>query len=449
MKSLPINGRVAIIDDQINQAKPIMQELSKRKIPFSYYDGNPENLPTQEEDDNNLRVLFLDINLIDNAVHPVKILYPVVLANIDRIVSANNFPYILICWSRNEKEYEEIIEQLYNDLPHKKPIASIQLIKSDFFSLDGEKTENYDQNIEGLFRKISDDLTTHVTFNNLLMWENHIHKAIDNALSESLSIIENDWDASANWIFTKWSFASAGKNYDSYTPLEKAKAAYHTLNHFLYENIENEIERGIVSNIRFEEDKADRGLSLAKFNEKLLFSFVATKAKEAGRIVMTPEDYSEFRDMLSFAITGENEELKGILQGIESINEKRKAKNKYYKTVREQIRIDWDIFKLVINPVCDFAQNKVKRNRVIPGIFMKKQYRSLINKNTDSLYVSPVFYYTRKESEYFFILDFRYFTSEKDDEGESSVKLKQQVLSEILSKLSRHINRQGLLFVED
>lgn len=448
MKTLPINGRIVIIDDQINQARPIMQELSKRKIPFAYYDGNPENLPIQEED-NNLRVLFLDINLIDNAVHPVKMLYPVVYANVDRIVNTKNFPYILICWSRNWNEYNEIIERLYNDLPDKKPIASIQMTKSDFFSLDGEKTENYGQKIEGLFKQIADALTTHVTFKNLLMWENHIHKAIDNALSESLSIIENDWDASANWIFTKWSVASAGKNYKSYTPLERAKAAYHTLNHFLYENIEYEIEREIVSDIRFEEDKSDKKLSLAKFNEKLLFSFVSTRANESGRIVLTSEDYSEFKDMLSFAITGVDETLKEILRVIEPIDERQKERYKYYKTIREQIREDWDIFKLVINPVCDFAQNKVKRNRVIPGIFIKKQYLSLINNNTDSLYVSPVFYYTRKQSEYFFILDFRYFTSEKNDEGKSSLKLKQQVLSEILSKLSRHINRQGLLFVDD
>lgn len=449
MKSLPINGRIAIVDDQINQARPIMQELSKRKIPFSYYDGNPENLPVQEDSDNNLRVLFLDINLIDNAVHPVKTLYPVVFANINRIVSDTNFPYILICWSRNWKEYEEIIEKLYNDLPDKKPIASIQLVKSDFFSLDGEKTECYDEKMEGLFRQIEIALTAHTTFHNLLLWENHIHKAIDNALSESLSIIENDWDSSADWIFTKWSLASAGKNYNSYTPLEKAKAAYYTLNHFLYENIENQIEREISGETVFSEDKTERGLSLSKFNEKLLFSFVSTKAKEAGRIVITPEDYSEFKETLCFAITGEDEGLKNVLQGIKDINEIKKTKNKYYKSTREEIRNNWDIFKLVINPVCDFAQNKVKRNRVIPGIFIEKRYRGLINNNTDSLYISPVFYYTRKKSEYFFILDFRYFTSEKEDQGISSVKLKQQVLSEILSKLSRHINRQGLLFVED
>lgn len=48
----------------------------------------------------------------------------------------------------------------------------------------------------------------------------------------------------------------------------------------------------------------------------------------------------------------------------------------------------------------------------------------------------------------FFILDFRYLTSEKEDKGDSKVKLKQVVLAEILSKLSRHINRQGLLTIE-
>lgn len=57
--------------------------------------------------------------------------------------------------------------------------------------------------------------------------------------------------------------------------------------------------------------------------------------------------------------------------------------------------------------------------------------------------------YTKKQNEYFFILDFRYFTSEKEDEGESCIKLKQQVLAEILSKLSRHINRQGILYIDE
>jgi hypothetical protein len=448
MTGLPINGRVAIIDDQIDQAKPLMQELSKRRIPFTYYDGRSENIPEDAICANEIRVLFLDINLIDNQVHSVKELYATVHANIDRIISENNFPYILICWSRHEKEYNEIKDKLEKDLPNKKSIASISLVKSDFFALDGNKTSNYDDKINQLFDVIETLMSKHITFQNLLIWENHIHIATNKALSESVSIINQDWNKSADWIFTKWGMAFAGKNFDSQSDKEKVIAAYRTLNHFLHETIEEEIEK-TDSTVKFAVEK-DSDLSLSKFNEKLLFSFVQTKSKESGRIVITPEDYSEFKETLNYAINGEDQELRNKLQGIgDDPNKIKTIKNKYYKEKRQAIRNDWDIFKLVINPVCDFVQNKLKRNRVIPGIFIKKEYRELINDKTDALYVSPNFHYSKKNSEYFFILDFRYFTSEKEDNGESRLKLKQQVLSEILSKLSRHINRQGIIFIDE
>lgn len=121
---------------------------------------------------------------------------------------------------------------------------------------------------------------------------------------------------------------------------------------------------------------------------------------------------------------------------------------KYYSNVRKNIRTDWDIFKLVINAPCDYAQKKVKMSKAIPGIFVKSEFRKWFNNSSDALFISPVFYYRLKDADYFFILDFRYLKSEKEDKGESQVKLKQVVLAEILSKLSRHINRQGLLTIE-
>ena len=86
--------------------------------------------------------------------------------------------------------------------------------------------------------------------------------------------------------------------------------------------------------------------------------------------------------------------------------------------------------------------------RVIPGYFVESKYRDWFKSNSDALFISPDFYYRAKEGDYFFILDFRYLTSEKEDKGNSNLRLKQVVLAEILSKLSRHINRQGLLTIE-
>jgi hypothetical protein len=420
MVGLPITGRVAIVDDQIDQAKPLMQELSKRRIPFTYYDGLSEHLP-EEAICNNIRVVFLDINLIDNRSHQVKELYSTVYANINRIVSENNFPYILVCWSRNEQEYNEIKKLLEQDLPNKKSIVSIPLVKSDFFKLDGSPTSDCNDKISNLFNDIEKQLSGHTTFQNLLTWENHIHNATNKALSESLSTINQDWDKSADWIFTKWGTAFAGKKFNSHSNQEKVIASYRTLNHFLHETIEEEIENTDPTVSFVVENDSD--VSLAKFNEKLLFSFVQTKSKESGRIVITPEDYSEFKEILNYAINGDDQELRNRLKDISDPQQIKRTRNQYYKENRNAIRQTWDIFKLVINPVCDFAQDKVKRSRIIPGIFIEKKYRDLVNDKTDALYISPTFHYSKKDSEYFFMLDFRYFTSEKDDDGESMLKL--------------------------
>jgi len=53
---------------------------------------------------------------------------------------------------------------------------------------------------------------------------------------------------------------------------------------------------------------------------------------------------------------------------------------------------------------------------------------------------------------YFLLLDFRFFTSIGKDEINDSVqplfRIRQNLLTEIQSKLSHHINRQGLLYLE-
>ena len=64
MESLiPLNGRIAIVDDQIEQALPLMRVFAKNNIPYVYYKGNDiEYLPEQPEND--IRILLLDLNLL-------------------------------------------------------------------------------------------------------------------------------------------------------------------------------------------------------------------------------------------------------------------------------------------------------------------------------------------------------------------------------------------------
>lgn len=442
---LPINGRIVIVDNSIKQALPLMKEFGKLRLSYSYYDGSPEDLP-QEGSTVDVRLVFLDINLIDDSVHPIMQLYSMVYAVMNRLIGHNNFPYMLVCWSRNTFEYNQIIEKLNSDLKDRKPICSIPLQKSDYFTLDGTPEEGFEEKISILFEQISNALNQHTPFCNLLRWENHIHNATNYALENGLSCISGkDWDEMANWIFTKWGKAYSGKNFEIISEAEQLRSAYHTLNLFLHETIDEEISSDADNDLKFIPEYGNRDIKISHFNERLIFTFCQTHPKEPGRIVITSKEYSDFKDILSFCFTP-NENL--IPETEKNQIKNKSALNKYYSNLRNKIREDWDIFKLVINAPCDYAQNKVKMSKAIPGIFIKSEYRDWFNNTSDALFISPNFYYRIKNDDYFFVLDFRYLTSEKEDVGNSEVKLKQVVLAEILSKLSRHINRQGLLTIE-
>lgn len=284
----------------------------------------------------------------------------------------------------------------------------------------------------------------------MLKWENHIHNATNKALAEGLSSIANEeWDQTANWIFTKWGKAYSGKVFNALSDKDKLLSAFHTLNVLLHETMEEEISKVLEDDIVFKVDDEDRNVTLSHFNERLIFSFCQTKPKEPGRIVITPKEFADFEESLSFSFT-QNVNLipADTFAGCTSNNQKKKAEWKYYSTIKDEVKKSWDIFKLIITPPCDFAQDKVKMCRVIPGYFVESKYRDWFKSNSDALFISPDFYYRAKEGDYFFILDFRYLTSEKEDKGNSNLRLKQVVLAEILSKLSRHINRQGLLTIE-
>ncbi|MBK9225327.1 MAG: hypothetical protein IPO23_13295 [Flavobacterium sp.] len=154
--NLPLNGRVAIIDDQISQAAPLMNVFSKQQIPFTYFSGDFNYLPEEGKNHNDIRVLFLDINLIDDGVQNDKVLKAKLIPVIKRIISTDNYPYLVIYWSRHQNKSDKILiekEIFENDLKDRKPISFLSAVKSDFFKLDGSLTDDFDDNIVGLFSK--------------------------------------------------------------------------------------------------------------------------------------------------------------------------------------------------------------------------------------------------------------------------------------------------------
>ena len=92
---IPLNGRIAIVDDKIDQASPLMRVFAKNNIPYVYYEGtNPDYFP--EKPENDIRILFLDLNLLDGRDNQPKEIRSTLFAAISHIISPNNYPYLLI-----------------------------------------------------------------------------------------------------------------------------------------------------------------------------------------------------------------------------------------------------------------------------------------------------------------------------------------------------------------
>lgn len=107
-------------------------------------------------------------------------------------------------------------------------------------------------------------------------------------------------------------------------------------------------------------------------------------------------------------------------------------------------------FRIILNvtPLCDFVQKKQKYDRLVKGLLIESKFKSSLDDKSEAIFISPDFLFNGLS--YFLVLDFKYFFTdnvEENDDYKPIFRIRQQVLSEVQSKLARHVNRQGILFL--
>ena len=156
---LPSDGSVVVIDDNIKEAVPLMQFLSKNGIASVYYSGTrDEELPVKPL--SKVRLVFTDIQLFGPASPRDYALR--IIAILDKIISDKNGPYILAVWSKTDDINAETLKTEVLSFRN-PPFKIINLKKSNFF----ESSEDYadrdslleflDSNLKDLIRKDDTD----------------------------------------------------------------------------------------------------------------------------------------------------------------------------------------------------------------------------------------------------------------------------------------------------
>lgn len=429
--NLPLNGRIAIIDDQIKQAEPLMKILSKKQLPFSYFSGELAFLPVLGKASNDIRVLFLDINLIDNTERPDKELKGKLVPVLSRVISENNYPYVIIYWSRHERHKKLIEKDIFGtDLKTRKPIAFFSAAKSDFFNLDGTATDDFDDKIGELFNNVNTIISKSPAYSYLINWENKVHQATDKTLEEIFSSYHKfiNWSDNANFIINKLGLSYSGKLFDSQNAEERIKSSYNALNIVFIDTLENKTNTEDIPNAKkLKVSTTAKSLdSIYSINKKLLVSDEKDPLHYSGSVI-------EILDKKS------NTEYEKFLDT--NLNQKGK---------RADIIASWKKIWLNVTPLCDTVQGKVVFHRLVRGILVPKEFNKAFH-NNEAVFVSPSFNYDKKD--YSLVIDFReFFTLNqlgKSKNRNALFRIRQQLLAEVQSKLARHINRQGVLFLAD
>jgi len=421
---LPQSGRVVVIDDNYNEVEAIIKMLSQQRISVTYFSGKLDELPEQPFPD--VRIIFLDVVLSGLTVGNTTIV-SALMGVLGKIVNKNNGPFVVVLWTKHPDHIEGLKNALQNE-GYKAII--IDLEKTDFFEKNGSfKSDSYTklkQRINGKLKEID-------IFKIFIHWENVVNDAASRTVNNFSQLSEfknkDEWNKNIKSIFNKMAEAWAGKTFDTEVSEEIIRNALFTFNGIFEDTFENLIQSdNSIPEIVFSHENVMSEV-VSKINTRLLLDFTGLDRFNPGNIYI-------------------EENVEEILKDIMDINE----------TQLDDIKNNSIPIFAEITPLCDFLQDKMKLSRIIKGVLLPENTTDNNGTNiwkkikkSDFVYTTPQFYYEDKNKLYKLVLDFKYFSSKSlsDIKNKKPIfRLRKDILNEIQIKLSSHISRTGVLFLD-
>ncbi|WP_165213154.1 hypothetical protein [Streptococcus tangpeifui] len=348
MSVLPNNGSIVILDDQINEAEPLIRFLSKENKSFRYFDGHKSSLPSDEGLKEAVRVLFLDYNLTSGTSGTNHI--ATITSNLSKIIPKNNGPYFTLLWSKNKDDAEEFENELARyteDYPYLQPVKVKNLSKSEYFESENEAYKfkpTKEKDLKDIIYQTIGELELLEFYSH---WENQVLLTSQKLLNKTSEI-----DLDARNLVHLLAEINLEQSMKGMEDAKLISAAYQSLNSVYSSYLNHKIEDISLNNQAFS------GLSTQNsgynVNKKRLNRWLNINTLDnpthIGKVFCEEESF--FLDYNLVKNTNNRGEFVRIAQ-------EKKADEDYLQFIG-----------LEISPECDVAQDKRNFYRVIPGIII-------------------------------------------------------------------------------
>lgn len=398
--NLPTNGKVIVVDDTLTEAIPLINVLSKEGVAVQYFDGELDNLP--DKPIYGTRLVFLDIELgtggQDNKSKAAK-----VISVLSRVVGTAPNPYVIIAWTK----HVEVVEIIKQGLGAMSPILFLTMEKYECKDAEGNFS------FQLIKQSIEEELKTFGCFHLFLSWENTAANAASETVNNAFSFfpLDQDWDNKMQNVIYNLAKAYSGKQLSDDIVL----SSLITFNSVFADTLEKDIRSNIsnfttIGELRFEDKRRLDKTIMAKINSNILLSAVNDKVIVPGNL---------------YSVTSSPINLEEMFES----------------TPAQQV----DNIYIEVSPTCDYAQQKWRLARILPGVLISKSDLGRL-KNTDYLINTPLLFL--KDRECHIVCDLRLLDSVKFEELEGLPlisRLRHMLLVDVQSYISKHISRPGYL----
>lgn len=428
--NLPKNGRIVIVDDKIEEAQPLINILSKKRLPFNYYTGTDASAFPSDPINNKFRVFFLDLNIFEQnktTKQVVSVLHSILTALIPDFPN----PYLLIIWSKQDNDYRLALEEHFKTiLTKKQPAKIIFLQKGKYFDLEDGKWNPKANSISLIEQDILIELDSISLLGPLMFWENLIHDSVSETISDfsTFHTIDNKWNGKMKPIIYKMARAIVGR--DDILKInnkEKLRKALFILSEILSDKLEYYLESSDLLEIGGINDAAVEEDVVVSLNTRL-HCLINNKQL----ISYFPGNLYQVDDL--------------ITRIPKIINEK------VFKSETEIILAATpSLVQLDITPICDYSQDK-NYIRTIYGVSLPSSVlKNVKSKKKDYHYITPIIKLNKENR--FILLDFRYISTSNKSfydlrQLAPVLRFRRELSLDIQAEVASQINRPGISTIE-
>ena len=427
--NIPENGRVVVIDDNPEEAIPLISVLSKNCVPVTYFTGNLEELP--ENGLNSVRFVFLDLRLVKSTNE--KVVISSLVGVLSKILKEDNGPYFIVLWSKHEDEYKSAFENAFNvdaTLKKIKPLVIISIEKDTYIESINDDIKFKSDAILNIESKLKEKLDELGIFHLFTIWENLVHNAAGKTINDfsEFYTFDKNWNKNIETLFFKLAKGVLDEQLDISDTENIIKTSLFSFNGVFLDGVESETRNCDLSDVELSFKDTQNNVSkeiTGRINSKLLLTM------DIGNTIFPGNVYDD-------SIDAKKVDIEGLFNGkLEDYEQK------------DNLTSDIRHIYLEITPPCDYTNKKWRVSRLLPGVLWPESHGNRIKRNADFIYCSPLIVF--ENNLYYMVFDHRFYTSIEFsalNEKTPLFRARHQLLVDIQSKLSSQMNRPGVISVK-